>query len=113
MPIASPGFGMLSPLLLVAGDTALSKELLSLLVIALIAAAAPLVLGLLRLRLAEVVVLLAAGVVFGPHGLHWIVIDDAIELLAELGSPAPAAADAAPAFISHLQHAAARIKQEN
>ncbi|MCX5966346.1 MAG: cation:proton antiporter [Cyanobacteria bacterium] len=76
---------MLSPLLLVAGDTAISKELLSLLVIALIAAAAPLVLGLLRLRLAEVVVFLAAGVVFGPHGLHWIVIDDAIELLAELG----------------------------
>ncbi len=76
---------MLSPLLLVAGDVSLSTELLSLLVIALIAALTPLLVGLLKLRVAEVVVLLAAGVVFGPHGLHWIVVDDAIELLAELG----------------------------
>ena len=39
--------------------------------------------------------------------------DGQVALLAELGSPAQAAADAAPAFISHLQHAAARINQEN
>ncbi len=76
---------MSSPLFLVTGDLALSHELLSLLVIALIAALTPLLVGLLKLRVAEVVVLLGAGVVFGSHGLHWIVVDDAIELLAELG----------------------------
>lgn len=76
---------MNSPLFLVAGEAALSNELLSLLVIAMIAALTPLLVGLLNLRVAEVVVLLAAGVICGPHGLHWIVIDDAIELLAQLG----------------------------
>ena len=76
---------MSSPLFLVTADQALSTELLSLLVIALIAALTPLLVGLLKLRVAEVVVLLAAGVVFGSHGLHWIVVDGAIELLAELG----------------------------
>ncbi len=76
---------MSSPLFLVTADQALSTELLSLLVIALIAALTPLLVGLLKLRVAEVVVLLAAGVVFGSHGLHWIVVDGAIELLAQLG----------------------------
>lgn len=76
---------MIAPLFLEAGDVTLSSELLSLLVMALIAGLTPLLLGLLNLRVAEVVVLLAAGVVFGPHGLHWLVIDDAIELLAQLG----------------------------
>lgn len=76
---------MIAPLFLETGDVTLSSELLSLLVMALIAGLTPLLLGLLNLRVAEVVVLLAAGVVFGPHGLHWLVIDDAIELLAQLG----------------------------
>lgn len=72
-------------LLTSSGDITLSTELLSLLVIALIAGLTPLLVGLLNLRVAEVVVLLAAGVLFGPKGINWIVIDDAIELLAELG----------------------------
>lgn len=76
---------MVSPLLAVSGDVTLSVELLSLLVIAGIAAVTPLLVGLLRLRVAEVVVLLAAGVLAGPHGLGWIVIDDGIQLLAQLG----------------------------
>lgn len=76
---------MVEPLFLAAGNPTLSSELLSLLVIALIAALTPLLVGLLHLRVAEVVVLLAAGVIAGPHGLRWIVIDDAIELLSELG----------------------------
>lgn len=76
---------MLMPLLLETGAATLSTELQSMLVMALIAGLTPLLLGLLNLRVAEVVVLLAAGVLFGPNGLQWLVIDDAIELLAELG----------------------------
>lgn len=76
---------MIAPLFLVSGDVTLSAELLSLLVIAAIAAITPLLLGLLNLRVAEVVVLLGAGVICGSHGLRWIVIDDGIELLAQLG----------------------------
>ncbi|MEB3331020.1 MAG: cation:proton antiporter [Synechococcaceae cyanobacterium] len=76
---------LLVPLLLTLDDRTLSSELLSLLVIALIAAGTPLLVGLLQLRVAEVVLLLAAGVLCGPHGLHWIVVDDAIQLLSQLG----------------------------
>lgn len=62
-----------------------TTELVSLLVIAAIAAFVPLVVGLLRLRVAEVVLLLCFGVIAGPQVLGWITIDDAISLLSELG----------------------------
>ena len=66
-----------------AGD--LETELYSLLVIAAIAAATPLLVGLLRLPVAEVVLMLGFGIIFGPEVLGWIQLDDAINLLAELG----------------------------
>jgi Kef-type K+ transport system membrane component KefB len=60
-------------------------DLISLVVIVAISAFVPLIVGLLRLKIAEVVLLLAFGVVFGPELLGWIQIDDAISLLSELG----------------------------
>ena len=68
-----------------ASSSDLTRELNSLLVIAAIAAATPLLVGLLRLPVAEVVLMLAFGVIFGPEVLGWIELDDAIDLLAELG----------------------------
>ena len=63
----------------------MSEEFTSLVVIAAIAAAAPLVVGLLRIRVAEVVLLLFGGVLFGPSLLGWINVDASISLLSELG----------------------------
>jgi Kef-type K+ transport system membrane component KefB len=63
----------------------LKTELFSLLVIAAIAAATPFLVGLLRLPIAEVVLMLGFGIIFGPEMLGWIQLDDAINLLAELG----------------------------
>ena len=68
-----------------ASSSDLTRELNSLLVIAAIAAATPLLVGLLRLPVAEVVLMLAFGVILGPEVLGWIQLDDAIDLLAELG----------------------------
>ncbi len=68
-----------------ASSSDLTRELNSLLVIAAIAAATPLLVGLLRLPVAEVVLMLGFGVLFGPEVLGWIELDDAIDLLAELG----------------------------
>lgn len=66
-------------------ESDLKTEIFSLLVIAAIAAATPLVVGLLRLPVAEVVLMLGLGVLFGPELLGWIQLDEAIDLLAELG----------------------------
>jgi Kef-type K+ transport system membrane component KefB len=63
----------------------MSREFASLLVIAAIAAVVPLVVGLFRIKVAEVVLLLGAGIVFGPEVLGWITVDSSIELLSELG----------------------------
>lgn len=63
----------------------LEEDLISLVVIVAISAFVPLIVGLLRLKIAEVVLLLAFGVIFGPELLGWIKIDDAISLLSELG----------------------------
>ncbi len=63
----------------------MSEEFTSLVIIAAIAAAAPLIVGLLRIRVAEVVLLLFGGVLFGPSLLGWINVDDSISLLSELG----------------------------
>jgi Kef-type K+ transport system membrane component KefB len=68
-----------------ASSSDLTRELNSLLVIAAIAAATPLLVGLLRLPVAEVVLMLGFGVLFGPEVLGWIELDAAIDLLAELG----------------------------
>lgn len=59
--------------------------LYSLSVISAIAAAVPLLLGVLRIPIAEVVALLVAGVIFGPHVLGWIQLDSSILLLSEIG----------------------------
>lgn len=63
----------------------MSSEFSSLVVIAAIAAFVPLIVGLFRIKVAEVVLLLGAGIVFGPEVLGWITIDDSIDLLSELG----------------------------
>ena len=68
-----------------ASQSDLQTELYSLLVIAAIAAATPLIVGLLRLPVAEVVLMLGFGILFGPELLGWIQLDEAIDLLAELG----------------------------
>ena len=63
----------------------LDQNLLSLLVIVAIAAVVPIILGFIRIRVAEVVLLLIGGIIFGPEVLGWIQIDDSIDLLAEIG----------------------------
>jgi len=62
-----------------------TSELSSLIVIVAIAAAVPLLVGLLRIKVAQVVLLLVGGIIFGPSMLGWITIDDPISLLSELG----------------------------
>ena len=64
---------------------ALSAELNSLFFIMLIAVLAPLLVGLLRLKVAEVVILLGLGILAGPEVLGLIEIDASISLLAQLG----------------------------
>ena len=66
-------------------DTELATNVGSLLVIAIIAAAVPLIVGLLRLKVAEVVLLLGLGVLFGPQALGLITINDTIDTFNELG----------------------------
>jgi Kef-type K+ transport system membrane component KefB len=73
------------PLASTVAEATLATDLHSILVIALISALTPLCLGLLRLKVAEVVVLLVAGVIVGQHGLGWIVMDDAMVLLSQIG----------------------------
>lgn len=63
----------------------MTEELRSLVVIAAIAAFVPLLVGLFRIKVAEVVLLLGAGVLLGPEALGWISVDDSIALLSELG----------------------------
>jgi Kef-type K+ transport system membrane component KefB len=63
----------------------MKPELTSLLVIVAIAAAVPVLVGLLRIKVAQVVILLAGGIIFGPGVLGWITIDNSISLLSELG----------------------------
>lgn len=63
----------------------MTEGLGSLLVISMIAALVPLIVGLLHIRVAQVVLLLVAGVVFGPEMMDWIHVDAPIELLSELG----------------------------
>lgn len=63
----------------------MNRELASLAAILIIAAFVPLIVGLFRLKVAEVVLLLGAGIVAGPEVLGFIEVDGAIDLLSELG----------------------------
>lgn len=63
----------------------MNEEMRSLVVIAAIAAFVPLMVGLFRIKVAEVVLLLGAGILFGPQVIGWITVDDSISLLSELG----------------------------
>lgn len=63
----------------------MTREFASLVVIAAIAAFVPLIVGLLRIKVAEVVLLLGGGILFGPYVLGWISVDSSISLLSELG----------------------------
>jgi Kef-type K+ transport system membrane component KefB len=58
----------------------------NLLVVAAIAFGAPLALGLVPgLRIPAVVAEIALGIAVGPHGLGWVEIDEAVEIVALLG----------------------------
>ena len=70
---------------LAASDPDLATNVKSLFVIALIAACVPLVVGLLRLKVAEVVLLIGCGVIFGPQALGWIDVNDTTNTFNELG----------------------------
>ncbi len=61
------------------------EDFRSLLVIAAISAFVPLLVGLFRIKVAEVVLLLGAGILFGPELVGWITVDESIDLLAQLG----------------------------
>lgn len=63
----------------------MKSELASLLIIVAIAAGVPILVGLLRIRVAQVVLLLVAGIIVGPGVLGLIHINDSISLLSELG----------------------------
>ena len=62
-----------------------SNDLISLLAIAIVAAAVPLFVGMLRLRIADVVLLIGCGILLGPQVFGFISVTDPIALLAELG----------------------------
>jgi len=62
-----------------------NQEYISLAAVAAIAAFVPLLIGLFRIKVTEVVLLLGAGIVFGPEVLGWIQPEGSIELLSELG----------------------------
>src|SRR6478609_6366247 len=63
----------------------MAENISSLLVIALISASVPIVVGLLRLKIAEVVLLLGCGVLLGPQGLGAIDVNNTTETFNELG----------------------------
>ncbi len=66
-------------------EGALEVELSSLFVIIAIAVAVPIAIRYLRIRLAEVVLLILAGIIFGPEVLDLITVDPAINLIGQLG----------------------------
>ena len=61
------------------------QDLLSLTVLMCLAGGVPLVVGLLRIPIGEVVLLLVGGVIVGPSLLDWLKISEGITLLSELG----------------------------
>lgn len=69
----------------VVAESTLGIDFRSLFSIVLLAAGIPLLVGLLNLRVAEVVFLIAGGIVIGPEVLNLVTVTDSIDLLAELG----------------------------
>ena len=67
------------------GADDLAINLRDLLVIAVIAAAVPMIVGLLRLRIAEVVLLLGLGVLVGPSVLGWVTVNSTMDTFNEVG----------------------------
>ena len=63
----------------------MTSDLTSLLIIVSIAAIVPLIIGITRFKVAEVVLLLAAGVIFGTYCLNAMEINGSITLISELG----------------------------
>ncbi|MEK9737441.1 MAG: cation:proton antiporter, partial [Candidatus Nanopelagicales bacterium] len=76
--------GELTGLVLSESDP-LQREIYSLLTILVIAAFTPLIVGLLRIKVAEVVLLLVFGIIFGPNLVGAISVDSSIELFSEFG----------------------------
>lgn len=66
-------------------EAALQVELTSLFVMMAIAVVIPLAIRFLKLPIAEVVLLILAGIIFGPQVLDFIEVDAAINLFGELG----------------------------
>jgi Kef-type K+ transport system membrane component KefB len=66
-------------------ESALEVELTSLFVMMAIAVVIPLAIRFLKLPIAEVVLLIVAGIIFGPQVLNFIQVDAAINLFGELG----------------------------
>lgn len=63
----------------------MADDLAALFAISAIAAVVPIVVGLLRIKIAEVVLLIACGVVCGPDMLGLIQINDTVMLLSNIG----------------------------
>ena len=72
-------------ILMSAQDAAQTADLRSLAIVIAVAALVPIVVGLLNLRIAEVVLLLGFGILVGPHVLGLVHITQTIELFNELG----------------------------
>lgn len=66
-------------------ETELTDDFTSLLWISAVAAGVPLLVGFLRLKIAEVVFLIGAGVIIGPVVLAKVDVTDSISLLSNLG----------------------------
>ena len=71
--------------LITSGNPDISRDIYSLCTIFAIAALVPLILGLLRIPVAEVVFLLGFGILFGPEMLGWIQLTGSIILLSQIG----------------------------
>ncbi len=80
-----PAFPHVALLAEKAGSDDLAINLRDLLLIAIVAAAVPMIVGLLRLHIAEVVLLLGFGILLGPSGLGWITVNATIQTFNELG----------------------------
>jgi len=63
----------------------MESDLLSLAVVSGVAVLVPVILGLTKAPVADVVALIIGGVICGPHILGWITVDSAVSLLATLG----------------------------
>ncbi len=69
----------------VLADAVLTNDLESLLWVTLVAAGIPLLVGLLNLRVAEIVFLIGFGILLGPQVFNKVDLTDSISLLADIG----------------------------